>query len=223
MENSLVNTELEHLPNQIPIFPLTGVLLLPGGKLPLHIFEPRYIKMVESALGSGRWFGMIQPYQGNRETVSDNHPLFDTGCLGRIKTFSETDDGRYLLTVIGVCRFKIKKELPKTSSFRKVIPNYEKFARDLESQKLTTSERKRLSHTIQQYFKERGHEIDWESIKQTPDEMFVASIAMACPFNPTEKQALMEAPDLSALTACLIAILKIAEYDNNSKFNSVSH
>ena len=218
-----VDIEIRSLPKEIPIFPLTGALLLPSGQLPLNIFEPRYIAMVDAALCAGRWFGMVQPYQTDAETVSDMHPLFDIGCLGRITAFSETSYDRYLLSISGICRFKIKVELSQTNGFRRVTPDYSKFSGDLGSSNLAAGEREILSHALRRYLSERGHAFDWETIEKTPDEMFVASIAMACPFNPTEKQALLEAPSLSARTACLIAILEIAEYDISAQLSSIRH
>jgi len=218
-----IDVEFSSLPKEIPIFPLTGALLLPGGQLPLNIFEPRYLQMVDAALCAGRWFGLVQPCQANTETVSDIHPLFNTGCLGRITTFSETGDGRYLLSILGVCRFKIKVELSQPHGFRRIIPNYSEFSSDFGSNQLEVGEREALSNALRRYFKKDGYEVDWESMEKTSDEMFVTSVAMACSLKPAEKQALLEAPDLSARTACLIAILEIANYDIGTQPGSIHH
>ena len=218
-----IGVEFSSLPEEIPIFPLTGALLLPGGQLPLNIFEPRYLKMVDAALCAGRWFGMVQPCQTNTETVSNIHPLFNTGCLGRVTTFSETGDGRYILSILGICRFKIKLELSQTHEFRRIIPDYSEFSDDLSTDQLETGEREALSVAVRRYFNKDRHRVDWEAMEKTSDEMFVTSLAMACPLRPAEKQALLEAPSLSARTACLIAILEIAKYDIGTQLSSIHH
>ena len=223
MVKSGIGVEFGSLPEEIPIFPLTGALLLPGGLLPLNIFEPRYLKMVDAALCAGRWFGMVQPCQTNTETVSNIHPLFNTGCLGRVTTFSETGDGRYILSILGVCRFKIKIELSQTHEFRRVIPDYSEFSDDFNSGQLETGERQALSDALRRYFNKDGQRVDWEAMEKTSDEIFVTSLAMACPLKPAEKQALLEAPSLSARTACLIAILEIAEHDIGAQLSSIRH
>jgi len=205
--------DYDGLPVAIPVFPLTGALLLPGGEMPLNIFEPRYIAMIEWALGEGRWLGMVQPRDTREQTVSDTHPMFGVGCLGRITQFSETGDGRYLITVSGKCRFSVAEELSMLNGFRRVAPAYDAFAGDLGDMELDAALRQDLFQALKAYLEKNGYEPDWEALENTPDVALVASMAMACPFEPAEKQALLEAEDLAARTRCLIAVLDMAQHD----------
>ena len=223
MVSPTAGSRLGSLPREIPIFPLTGALLLPSGQLPLNIFEPRYLAMVDSALSRGRWLGMVQPRDTKAQTVPDQHPLFSTGCLGRITTFSETTDGRYLITITGVSRFEIEAELDMRDGFRRVNADYGAFSCDLESAKLNSDERAALGLALRRYFDDRGRDADWKALDKTPDEVLVASMAMACSFNPAEKQALLEAPDLSARTACLVAMLDMAAHESGVEHGPARH
>ena len=213
MPLTAAKVDIDMLPSEIPVFPLTGALLLPGGQLPLNIFEPRYLAMIDAALGAGRWLGMVQPRDAREQTVTDVHPLFDTGCLGRITSFAETDDGRYAITLIGICRFSIQSELEVVDGFRRIHPDFHKFTNDLQPSQLNADERNALMSTLKQYFEGRGYDADWPALEQTPDSVLVATMAMACPFAAAEKQALLEALDLSAQTQSLITILEMASHD----------
>ncbi len=197
-------------PRELPVFPLTGALLLPGGQLPLNIFEPRYLTMIDTVLGAGRWLGMVQPRDTSLQTVGDDHPLFDIGCLGRIASFSETPDGRYLISLNGVCRFTALSELDVRDGYRRVVPDFQPFANDLKTESLEPGERKTLNDALRRYFDENSYEADWQALEQTADHTLVASMAMACPFTPAEKQALLESPDLTARTRSLVAVLNMA-------------
>jgi uncharacterized protein len=213
MPSSVAIIDINKLPSDIPVFPLTGALLLPEGQLPLNIFEPRYLAMVDAALSAGRWLGMVQPRDTRDQTVADTHPMFDTGCLGRITSFSENDDGMYSITLTGTCRFTIKSELEMVDGFRRIIPDFHKYTEDLQPSLLGAGERDALMSALKQYFEGRGYDADWPALEQTPDSVLVATMAMACPFAPAEKQALLEAPDLSVQTQNLITILDIASHD----------
>jgi len=205
--------DIAAFPGELPVFPLSGALLLPGGQLPLNIFEPRYLAMTDAALTGGRWLGMVQPLKAKDQTVADDHPLFATGCLGRITTFSETADGRYLITLTGACRFRVAEELELQDGFRRVTADYAPYADDLETETLAPDQRAALDTALRHYFSENRYEADWQALEQTADHVLVASMAMACPFTPAEKQALLEAPDLAERARSLVTILEMAALD----------
>jgi Lon protease-like protein len=201
------------LPEILPIFPLTGVLLLPRGRLPLNIFEPRYLAMTRDALGGERLIGMIQPsepQQDNRAGGSINPPVYPVGCAGRITQFSETDDGRFLLTLTGVSRFRIAAELPPLSGYRRVTPDWQPFAHDRDSAEEPHFDRDRLIRGLKNYFGQRQLSADWGAIDKAPSEHLVTSLAMACPFAPSEKQALLEAGDLDERATLLTGLVEMA-------------
>ena len=201
------------LPQILPIFPLTGVLLLPRGRLPLNIFEPRYLAMTRDALGGERLIGMVQPnepQQDNRGGGSLNPPVYPVGCAGRVTAFAETDDGRYLVTLTGVSRFRIRDELPLLSGYRRVVPDWQAFAQDLDVPPATGFDRERFIRGLKEFFTQRQISADWEAIDKAAGEHLITSIAMLCPFAPSEKQALLEAPDLDERARLLIALVEMA-------------
>lgn len=199
----------DDLPDEFPVFPLPGALLLPHGKLPLNIFEPRYLALTEDALGQGRMFGMIQPDPTQAET--DNGPgLYRVGCLGRLSSFSETDDGRYLITLTGVIRFAIVIETALRRGYRRVRGDYTRYFGDLDLEpKPIGVERETLLTALRGYFAHRGFDANWDAIKRLPDDMLVITLAMVCPFEPAEKQALLEAAGDAERTAALLALLQM--------------
>lgn len=196
------------LPATLPVFPLPGVLLLPGGRLPLNVFEPRYLNMVADALKGSRLIGMVQP----AEPVADpSHPALQrVGCAGRIVSFSETDDGRYLIVLTGVCRFEIAAELPLESGYRPVRADWSRFRHDLGEEDESAIDRPRFLAAVERYLKAKEVKADWEAIREADLAALVTSLAMNCPFGAMEKQALLEAPDLAARAASMIAILEMA-------------
>ena len=196
------------LPSILPIFPLTGVLLLPRGRLPLNIFEPRYLAMTRDALAGERLIGMVQP--SDPQAAGDNPPVYPTGCAGRITSFSETDDGRFLITLTGISRFHIREELPLLEGYRRVVPEWRDFAGDLAGDDEPSFDRERLLRGLRAYFQHHRIEADWDAITSVPGERLVTSIAMICPFEPSEKQALLEAPDLGQRAQLLTAIVEMA-------------
>jgi hypothetical protein len=200
--------EARPLPEILPIFPLNGVLLLPRGRLPLNIFEPRYLAMTSDALGSERMIGMIQP--NDPAVPGMNPPVYPVGCAGRLTSFSETDDGRYLITLTGVSRFRIREELPLLRGYRRVVPDWEEFASDRGPAGRLNFERARLIAGLRNFFEQRSISVDWDAIEKAPSEYLVTSIAMACPFAPSEKQALLEAADLDARAELLTALVEMA-------------
>lgn len=196
------------LPRSLPIFPLPGVLLLPRGKLPLNVFEPRYLNMVQDALAGDRMIGMIQPTEEEHE---DRPPaLYRTGCAGRIVAFSETDDGRLLITLAGLCRFDIEDEVPTTRGYRRVVPSWSRFAADVGAEVEPRVDRARLLRSLEAYFKAQGLSADWDAIKGTPDGRLLIALAMVCPFAPNEKQALLEASDPTQRAETLLALMEMA-------------
>lgn len=206
----------------LPIFPLAGVLLLPRGRLPLNIFEPRYLAMTRDALAGDRLIGMVQPSDPN-QPASGNPPVYPTGCAGRITSFSETDDGRYLITLTGLCRFRVRDELPLVSDYRRVVPQWDEFAGDLRNPREPGFDRERLIHGLRAYFDRHQIKAEWEAINSVPGDRLVTSIAMVCPFDPSEKQALLEARDLDERAKLLTAIVEMAAMDRPSEGGGARH
>jgi Lon protease-like protein len=199
------------LPEIIPIFPLPGVLLLPRGRLPLNIFEPRYLAMTRDALAGERLIGMIQPLDPVLREA--NPPVYPIGCAGRITSFTETEDGRYLITLTGVSRFRIREELPLLEGYRRVVPEWREFRHDRDDEAEGDFDRDRLVRGLRAFFQKHGIAADWEAITKTPGERLVTSIAMICPFEPSEKQALLEAPNFAERARLLCAIVEMAAAD----------
>jgi Lon protease-like protein len=208
------STSFEQLPRAIPVFPLAGVLLLPGGRLPLNIFEPRYLTMTQDALAAPeRLIGMIQP----QDPASPLHepPIWPVGCAGRISSFAETDDGRFLITLSGVCRFRVARELDGVRGYRRVEADWSGFAADMTDAMVPSGalDRGRLAGALKAYFRQNGIDANWEAIERTPDDRLVTSLAMICPFGPREKQALLEAPDLTDRAKMLLALIEMAVHE----------
>ena len=199
----------EDLPSEFPVFPLAGALLLPRGKLPLNIFEPRYKALVEDALGLGRMFGMIQPDATQPEGPS-GPALFRIGCLGRLSAFSETDDGRYQVTLTGLIRFKVAEELAARRGYRRVQGAMTAFIGDLDlAPKPIKVDRDILLTVLRGFFNHRGVEANWDAIKRLTDDNLVITLAMVCPFEPAEKQALLEAGTIAEQAEMLLTLLRM--------------
>jgi Lon protease-like protein len=212
MSRSPFDPRYETLPASLPIFPLPGALLLPGGQLPLNIFEPRYLNMVRDAIAGGRLIGMMQPSKesddpGDAET-------YRTGCAGRIVAFQETEDGRYLITLAGLIRFDVVRELPLEQGYRRVVPDFERFRDDL-NEETDTIDREGLLDALRAYFEGTGLGGDWAAVEKAGDETLVTSLAMACPFDPPEKQALLEAMTLSERAETLITLLRMSVLESD--------
>lgn len=203
---------VEDLPAEFPVFPLGGALLLPQGKLPLNIFEPRYLAMVEDALASGRVIGMIQPDPA-RPATPNGPALYRVGCLGRLSSFSETDDGRYLITLTGLLRFAISVELEQRRGYRRVRADLMTYRDDLDpSLSHAPLDRDALVGALRAYFSARGYEANWDAINEMPDDALVVTLAMVCPFEPAEKQALLEAQSQSDRAETLLALLRMGSH-----------
>jgi Lon protease-like protein len=202
---------LEDLPPDFAVFPLTGALLLPCGKLPLNIFERRYLAMVLDSLATGRMFGMIQPEpHATANQGADEPALYRVGCLGRLSSFSETDDGRLLITLTGLIRFTIDAELAGHHGYRRVRGNFSRYINDLALPRPQVDiERDKLLAALRGYFARRNVDANWDAIKGLSDDGLVITLAMACPFEAVEKQALLEAPTDADRAATLLALLQM--------------
>lgn len=199
----------EGLPAEFAVFPLPGALLLPRGKLPLNIFEPRYLAMTEDALAQGRMFAMIQPDPTQAETPT-GPALYRAGCLGRLVSFSETDDGRFLIQLLGVSRFRIAEELPMRRGYRRVRGDFSAFAADLDlTAEPPALAREEIQTALKSYFARAQINPNWDSIRRIPDAELCTTLAMVCPFDPVEKQALLEAPTEADRAATLLALLRM--------------
>ena len=195
------------LPGRFPVFPLRGAMLLPGGNLPLNIFEPRYLQMVRDAMQTDRVIGMIQPKGEAADGVAPT--LYRTGCAGRITNFSETNDGRFLITLTGVCRFDVASELEVSTPYRQVVADFARWRQDLQPVQPPGELKGKLSKVLRVYFDRHGIEADWNAIEQAPLAGLVTSLCMICPFEPEEKQALLEAGDSGRQARLLIALMEM--------------
>ena len=182
-------------------------MLLPGGNLPLNIFEPRYLQMVRDAMQTDRVIGMIQP---KAEAADDAPPsLYRTGCAGRITNFAETGDGRFLITLTGVCRFDVASELEVVTPYRQVLADFERWRQDLQPISPPGELKVSLAKVLRGYFDRHGIEADWNAIESAPLAGLVTSLCMICPFEPEEKQALLEASDSGRQARLLIALMEM--------------
>lgn len=212
---SVPTPSLADMPPIVPVFPLIDALLLPRGRLPLNIFEPRYLAMVDTAMRTTRVIGMVQP-SGDPESRKPS--LYPVGCLGRITSWSETGDGRVLITLSGLLRFRIKTELKGQTPYRQVETSYTEFARDLEEPMDDNSvDRARLGACLKSYLKQKNLDADWQSIERAPAEVLVNSLAMICPFNTAEKQALLEAPELADRAQLLTTLIEMTAATSGSQ------
>ncbi len=198
----------EDLPRVIPVFPLPGALLLPGGQLPLHIFEPRYRDMVRDSIAAERIIGMIQPRDPeNRVELPEIYPI---GCAGRITAFRETEEGRYYITLKGICRFGVLEEIEAETSYRQTLVSYAKYRSDLQPVDTQHVDRDKLMPALRSFLELHKVDVDWETLEEVPDESLVRSLAMNCPFEPSEKQALLEAADASARSRLVTSLIEMA-------------
>ncbi len=199
---------VEHLPRRIPVFPLTGALLLPKAQLPLNIFEPRYLAMVNDAMSGDRIIGMVQPDLGGGTLPDESPALSSVGCAGKITAFAETGDGRILITLTGLCRFAIRRELQSPYLYRIVEPDFAAFAKDLNEPEIV--DREALIETIRAFLNVYGLNADWEEMQRASSEVLVNTFSILSPCSPQEKQALLEAPDLRARAGVLKTLTEMA-------------
>jgi Lon protease-like protein len=194
------------LPGVIPVFPLPGALLLPRARLPLHIFEPRYLAMLDDTMKtSHRLIGMIQPRDG-RAGAPKLHAI---GCAGRLTAFSETEDGRYMITLSGISRFRVTRELEGFTPYRRCEVAWQGFERDLGgTEEDREFRRAEFLDLLARYFQAQGLATDWDSLKEAEDELLINSLSMLCPFPPEDKQALLEAPSLATRRETLVTLIE---------------
>jgi len=197
-------TKTNDLPDVIPIFPLPGALLLPRARLPLHLFEPRFLAMLDDALKTDhRLIGMIQPNGDDR--------LHTIGCAGRVTAMSETEDGRYMITLSGMSRFRVREEVQGFQPYRRASVNWSGFEADTGPEETDAGlDRERLMHLLNRFFEDRGLSTDWDSMAEAPPELLINSLSMLCPFEPEERQALLEAPSLSTRRETLVTLIEYA-------------
>lgn len=214
---SPIQSRYEDLPEELSIFPLSGALLLPWGRLPLNIFEPRYLNMTLDALSVGRIIGMVQPdYDRDAKSDAPGNPdpsVYSVGCAGRIASFEETEDGRLLIMLKGLCRFSIVKEIEGRKGYRRVHASYEAYKADLDAPTNFEINRELLFERLRPYLEAHAMPISADVLKGLSDSALVTSVCMVCPFDPREKQALLEAPTLKARTETLLVLLQIAAFE----------
>jgi hypothetical protein len=200
----------DDLPGVIAIFPLAGALLLPRGQMPLNIFEPRYLAMVDDSLRDGhRLIGMIQPDPAH-PGPEDKPTLYRVGCVGRITQLAESGDGRYLMQLTGVARFRVEEELKVATAYRQCRVTYQPFADDFIARKGEEQvDRKALLETLSSFLKANNLKTNWQDIESAPNEAVVNALAMMSPYGVAEKQALLEAPDLKTRAEVLIAVTEM--------------
>ena len=197
--------KIEDITNKISIFPLNGALLLPRSQLPLNIFEPRYLEMIDNAISSDRLIGMIQTQERN------NNELYSIGCLGRITSFTELPDSRLIITLNGICRYKIIQELDTLTPYRQVKVTYNDFEKDLiPGFNQDKADREKLLVVLKKYLEKNNLQMDWDAIKSSPTETLVNSLCTLSPYSAEEKQALIEAEDIQKRNELLIAMTEMA-------------
>jgi Lon protease-like protein len=196
------------LPDIIPVFPLPGALLLPRAKLPLHLFEPRYLAMMDDVMKTDhRLIGMIQPY----DAPGQSGKLHNIGCAGRLTAFSETEDGRYMVTLSGISRFRIIDEEDGFAPYRRCKISWADFGRDLGPTEMDENfDRAHFLKALGRFFDDQGLNTDWESLSEAEDELLINSLSMLCPFEPEDKQALLEAPSLTVRRETLLTLIEFA-------------
>lgn len=199
-------TKTIDLPDTIPVFPLSGALLLPRTRLPLNLFEPRYLQMLDDVLKTDhRLIGMVQSYDGP-DGVNKLHSI---GCAGRITAFSETDDGRYMITLAGASRFRLIGEVDGFVPYRRARVNWQGFERDLGGvESDDTFDRQKFIDALGRFFDDQGLQTDWESLREAEDELLINSLSMLCSFEPEDKQALLEAPSLTTRRETLTTLIE---------------
>jgi len=203
----------EDLPNILPVFPLSNFIIFPRTTVPLNIFEPRYIKMVDQSMKSNRIIGMIQPKKTGDLKKPDLHNI---GCAGKITSFNETDDGRYLIILNGICRFKIVDEIDNGNLYRECNVKYDDFSTDLveKSEEIKFSDLKLIFQHLKELFKKQGYEINWKEIEKQSLDQTINALSMASPFSLEEKQVLLESKDLNNRKEKLEEILNTYILDN---------
>ncbi|MBT3395581.1 MAG: peptidase S16 [Alphaproteobacteria bacterium] len=209
---NLAGVGFDELSRTIPLFPLTGMLLLPRGNLPLRIFEPRYLAMISDAMDGDRLIGMVQPADANEDMLDGSKApaTYRAGCVGRIMMHEAGDDGTQHITLTGICRFSIVDELPVKRGYRRALVSYARYRRDLEPEDSGPVDRGGLFDALRGYFEVHDFGTEWDALEKFPGEALVTSLAMMCPFEPREKQALLEAGTLAERAKVLTTLLELS-------------
>ena len=205
------------MPGSLPLFPLTGAVLLPRGQLPLNVFEPRYLEMVDYAMQGDRLIGMIQPSESEDKVLRPG--LSQVGCAGKIVSFQETNDNRYLITLTGLCRFRLTGEMQSATAWRAGFCDFAPFGGDLAQLSDEDFPRDRLLAALKAYLSTRDMKADWKSVMTAPGEALVNALTMMCPFDPAEKQALLEAAGFQERASTLMALLEMGGADGPTTVN----
>jgi hypothetical protein len=202
---------IHHLPTQAPVFPLSGGLLLPRARLPLNIFEPRYLVMVDDALAGDRLLALIQPETAGAEASEGRPRLAGVGTVGRITAFSETEDGRYRITVTGICRFRLDWELAENAPYRRIAMDFGPYAGDLRPAKEPVVDREALFGRLVPFLEARRLEVDWDTLEAASGEVLINSLAMMLPLGNREKQGLLLAETVQERARMLLALLEMGQ------------
>ncbi len=204
----------EGLPENLPIFPLPGAMLLPHGRMPLNIFEPRYLKMIMDSLKQSRLIGMVQPLELLSDPIPEKTALFHIGCAGRITAFAESDDGRFMITLQGVCRFEIEKELQEKGPYRRVKPDFNNFKEDLSFDNPNIN-REGLIPLLKDYLELKGVKVRIEDLVKTEDRFLIPTLGMINPFDFREKQAILETRNISDIANIIISLMEMELKSSN--------
>ncbi len=213
MSDQGTTSGLDELPAILPVFPLSGALLLTTGQLPLNVFEPRYLDMVRDAMEGHRVIGIIQPQDPNDQSAEPR--LYSVGCAGKICEFGEAENGNYSITLEGLCRFKTLEELDRVTKYRQIKVDYSPFQLDLSPVAGEAVNRASLQNVLNHFLEFEDEEDDWEALNNLADDNLVNSLSMICPFSPAEKQALLEAKDVFARSELLISLLTMMMQQSN--------
>lgn len=213
----------QDLPDIFPVFPLTGAVLFPHARLPLNIFEPRYLSLVDAVLAGPRFMGMVQPRQLVKETGADDAPIYDVGCLGRLTAFGETDDGRYVITLTGVTRYRIVEELSMKDGYRRVRGDFSDFNKELPPQEGATYDRTRFMATLSVYMNKLGADQNQQTFEHANDQALITAVATSAPFGPQEKQAILECLGLEEQAEMVRSIMEMATYDDDTDGPGLRH
>ena len=208
MEQNPFAPDFKNLPETLPVFPLSEAFLLPSGQLPLNIFEPRYLQMVEDALSGNRMIGMIQPEEGQQD--EEKPALVKTGCAGKITEFTETQDGRYLISLAGVYRFNIADEMSIDKLYRIVKPDWSTYENDFKAFSCLGLDREKLKTLLKDYFQQHEMDCSWKAVDDAPDGKLITCLSMICPFEQKEKQALLEAACCKTRAELFMCMLEMA-------------
>ena len=212
----------QDIPTTFPIFPLMGVVMFPQTRLPLNIFEPRYLNLIDAVLAGSRYLGMLQPRTKKQETDVDDGEIYDVGCLGRLTAFAETEDGRYVVTLTGITRFRITSELELKDGYRSVKANFKEFDPDL-SPANNLFDRGAFMETLKAYLSALGAEEGQKTFEHAHDQAVVTTVAMSAPFTPEEKQAVLECSGLCDQASMVRAIMEMATYGGGSDNPRLKH